>query len=350
MFFKKTIKFLLDPLWPLRKIKYNSYFVDEKTFLKMHFNKVIYKKNKEFFFAIYDLSYNALSYNFISFLILSEIFRKKNNYKYFNLLIIENNLHRSLRHDKFEKSYSKKNLQERFNNFLKQMSETSPNLKKVILLKKIDEAYKVIKGYETFPKKISRTRSVKNGFEKPLHTILKKDGIQSELQVKKKYQKKINQFIRSKKIITFTVRNSPFDKVRNTNYKALHQMYNKLRKNFVFVTIPDTEYPKINKKLKSKLGEMCSKNVSLRLSLYKKAKFNIFSDTGPWLLTAYSKKIPYIAIVNYDGEIYGGKKSDLNGAYDMKEKLYWSNKNQFILKGKDNWKTYSLILNKYINN
>jgi hypothetical protein len=132
------------------------------------------KKKKNYFNAFYDLNFNSKSFNFFSFLILCEIFREKNDYNYFNIFVLENNLPEYLKHKSLISNLGKNIYDLRNFNLLPSLCSLFENCnsysyvtdRQILNLKKIDEIDK-------FPEHYPKTAGVTNGFDTNLHSFFR---------------------------------------------------------------------------------------------------------------------------------------------------------------------------------
>jgi hypothetical protein len=142
--------------------------------------------------------------------------------------------------------------------------------------------------------------------------------------------------ILKKKIITFTIRNSKFDKFRNTNQSDLNYVIDHIDKNeFEIIVLPDSENTDIIdplKKFVTHISLSATMSIAYRLKLYKKAFLNIFSDNGPFDLALYSTDINYIFMRKTIGsEIHNKNNNNLSGLYNEDNQVHWSNERQIVL-------------------
>ena len=358
---KTAIKIIKNPLFLFDKIRFLNKTIDTSFFLKKNFdgNKNI-KKTKTFK-AYYDLNFNSISYNFIPFLLLAENFCYDNKYEGYELVIVPQRLPETLKYHDFVNQYGEDSINFRIYNLFPGICHLAKNCKGLNILPSRNNLEKIINLQDSFPIGYGVDYDgVKSGYDHSLHYYLKKHGIRRELTPTKHSENIINRLtLGKKKIVTFTIRNSKFDKSRNTNLKDFIKFSKELEKEYEIVFIPDTDQPfddKIENFEYSQLGTMASYNPAIRLALYQKSHLNILSDNGPLLLACYSKKIKYISFWNSENSvIYSeeNQKDNYKHTFNEEHQFYWANNRQIIFPGIDNYenlkKAYKRFLEVGIN-
>ena len=127
IFKKGLLWFFLRSLY-----QFKSYF---NYLFFFNFFKLNHKK-KNSFFAVYDLTYNSRSYNFLSFLLRVDQYRKENNYNFFSVIIIDDNKNEIIKDQNFEKSYGKEKLRLRNYYLLPQIISLFENCEEYYFIKK----------------------------------------------------------------------------------------------------------------------------------------------------------------------------------------------------------------------
>ena len=263
-----------------------------------------FKKDKHKLIAIYDLRQNGLSYNFFQFLIGAEMHRSQYGFKKVELYVINKHRKEKYRWSLFYDSFKKKTIEERTFNLLPELSGLFPNFSDIKIIDKREFEFLAIrKAY--FPITLfPRLPSTYN------HLIDLKKLINSKLipeffpNNKNCYLEKIlinwlteNNYC---SFFTYTIRNSKFDKNRNSNVQYLPKLKKWLQTlNIGLIIIPDSENNNLKNNNDSKaykIGSLCSKDVSDRLYIYQKSNLNIFVPNGPSILCTYSKKTPFILL------------------------------------------------------
>jgi hypothetical protein len=342
--FKKLLKHIAKPSLLFFELKKKLKTTDTNNFLKTHFKKKVKKKNQTFK-AIYDLNFNSLSYNFTSFLILSQIYCVKNDFENFEVILVNEDLPEEKRWKLLEDSYGVNILNFRKLNFIPNLVSLSPKCNGFSVINNRSELSYALKIYDSFPAGYGiTTYGVKNGMDLALFKYLKANGVEEELTPPDHSIKIVNHFFNlyKKKIITFTIRNSNFDPSRNSKLKDIEKFIIEFKDTYQFILVPDSDNPYLPEELAfgdNELGFMAAFNPGIRLALYQSAFLNFFSDNGCFTLAAFSKSIKYIAFDNTENSVLKDNLKDLNlnDLFDKGGQYHWANKNQILIHGIDNY-------------
>lgn len=342
MSLKKLIYYLLNPTVLFKRfIIFFSTESSDNFYLTLLGSSSTKKKN---FNAIYDLNYNSRSFNFIPFLILCEIYRKKNAFDYFNIYILENNLPKKLQHQEFVYSLGE-NLNYRNLNLFPALCSLLPNCKSFHYIFERDKFLKENKFKDVFPKNYYEKPAINKGFDQPLHKFLCQNQFENFLRVPENINKTFNQINKQKKLrkITFTIRNSKFDIIRNTNQKQVMNIIKQFESEFEILIIPDVENPELIKELEkfvTNVSMAACYNLAFRLKLYETSFLNIFADSGPFELVVYSKKISYIFLKSIQNSLIFQNNYDISDTYDSNSQFKWATKKQIVISEENNNDSY----------
>ena len=328
---KKIIKSILNPLWVLKKIIYNLNIQEIDFFYNSMMMKK--KKNNKFFYAIYNLNYNSLSYNFIPFLLLCEYYLKDNDYQNYYIIFLKSNLSEDLQFKKLNESYGKEALNYRYFNLLPPLSCLGPNCSSNLFISSNEELDKLLLKNDVFPEKYKQ--GVEYGYDGILHRYICEKGIRQELKAPNHCKDILDILLKntSKKIITITCRNSKFDESRNSNFEEISKFIKQYENDYSIVLIPDSDQPNLPIKMDSDLsniGFAAAYNPGIRLALYQKAFLNFFPDGGPFELAVYSSNINYIFFKNLSNSVVYNEKAPIEFLYDKNSQVRWANKFQYV--------------------
>ena len=326
-------------------------------FLKINFegksNKN--KSNNKSFKAIYDLNYNSTSFNFVSFVILCNIYCRQNNFNFFEIIVIESNIPKKKQWRVLIESYEDGFLFNRRFSLLPGIASLSKFCKGYIYLKDREDLRRLVKNQDIFPKDyLISNLGPKNGYDSILFKYFKTNGFSDELipnirsnNIVEKYLKKIDR----KKIITLTFRDIIFDQSRNTTSDILRFVQYLQSKEYNIIVIPDSDNPYYFEDLKlynNDIGFAAAYDIGIRFALYKKSMLNIFSDNGPFVLAAFSSDVNYIAFHNIDNSVLKDEFNNLNiqDLYNENGQYLWANAKQKLIHGKEDFKK---LLNEFNN-
>lgn len=298
-------------------------------------------EQKECFSAIYDLNYNSRSFNIVPFLILCEIYRKRKSYKNFNVYILENDLPKKLQHKEFVDNLGEDNLSYRNLNLFPSLCSLLPNCKSFHYIFDRKKFFKECTLSNVFPENFYKKPSIEKGFDVPLHKYLCENEPEDFFHVPKNIVKTFDKIHKRslKKLITFTIRNSKFDPIRNSNQLQILNVINTIKNEFEILVIPDTEDPKLIEELERYVRPSsiaASFNLAIRLKLYEETFLNIFPDSGPFELVCYGKKISYIFLKNIKNSLIINDNYDYAFTYDSNNQLKWATKKQIVISEEKN--------------
>ena len=273
--------------------------------IRLIFQKRINTKIKEdtsYVNLIYDLNYNAATFDFGYVLLMVDKYSKQNGIL-FNVIIIK----RKRKDIKNWYPISIKKINQRIKDMLIPLAQSYTKCNKIkvyddisFFKPNIDDCFfpfDLSKNCLYFDYKI---------FYKYLITPEDYFGIKSDPEILKKIPEE-KEFINSKysKIITLTLRNYSFEKERNTNSDFWLDILSHFKEKYYIVIIPDIE--NINDKdFYEQFNDYCvlykySKNLKMKIALYEFSKLNFFPHTGNSVLSQLNKKsssITYLKTYN----------------------------------------------------
>ncbi len=316
-------------------------------------------KDSEHLIIIYDLQSNALSFNFLQFLIDAEIYREKLSLNFSHLYIINKHRSEKTRWDTFYKAYSKSNLEKRANYLLPQLANLFPKIIKVKVLSEANQIKEPIFSIPTFPPTFFKALPISNNHDLVLSYLQSNTSLPEgiiEFNLSKKIEPLLRKWLKNKNasgFVVITIRNSKFDISRNSKIKVIDKFADYLKSlNIEVLPIPDSENPSKNIKheIPSELIKMALENIHARFYLYKRSMLNIFSPNGPSMLCTYSLDIPYILMDLYPDKSEVKQREiwfDPSPFIENCVKPYWSRSNkQFMVKEKETF----LSLKKHFEN
>ncbi len=145
----------------------------------------------------------------------------------------------------------------------------------------------------------NNTKNIQKFYNKYKHIPKLKSPQHYEVLVEKYI--KVNKI--KKKIVTITLRQSSFNKSKNSNIKNWRKFYNYLiKKNYYPIVLYDFEKVAINEDKNDKFNNFIYANIDLRLrlALYEKAYLNLGVSSGPMALLTYSKNSNFIIYKHAD--------------------------------------------------
>ena len=288
-----------------------------------------FKKEKHILTAVYDLRQNSLSYNFFQFLVGTEIHRLKFGFKKIELFIINKHRKKKYRWSSFYDSFKKNTLDERTFNLLPQLSSLFPEICKIRFIDKREfeiiafrNSYFPVTLFPNLPAQyvhLFDLEKLKNSDFMPIFLPNKQDSNLEKMLTEWLLENSYFSFF------TYTIRNSNFDKNRNSNVHYLPKLKKWLHSLKIgLIIIPDSEKNNLknNGNKASKIGTLGAKDVANRLYIYQKSNLNIFVPNGPAILCIYSINTPYIILNLFPKNSI--VKQDTKWFNSEKNKTFWS--------------------------
>jgi hypothetical protein len=302
---KKIKSFILSIKFFLKNFVINAQLNNEYINSKKKNNV---KSNKKYFYILIDLMSFRATWDIIIFLIYS--FTKVKKYKPCIIVIPQN----KIAYDPFppkEKSWLNKISKEiRLDNIIKPSLEIIDNFQpKIIYLDDRNELDSYIKNTKYyFPEyaKVGKIIEWKDN-TKNIHKFYYKNKYIPRLKSPHHYKVFVEKYIKAnkikKKIVTITLRDSTFNKSKNSNIKNWKKFYLYLtKKNYYPIVLYDFETIAIKEDKKNKFNNFLYANIDvrLRLALYEKAYLNLGVSSGPMSLLTYSKNSNFIIYKHAD--------------------------------------------------
>ena len=285
-----------NPTTPCLKVTLDKY-----VYIKKKISKIwIKSKEDDFLYAIYDLDINAITFNVVEFLIDAEYESNKRNKKGFVLVFIPISNNPNLGYDEYDKIYDSTSKYWRFQNIVIPLTFLSEKCKGTYLLPERSDAIEFVKGREIYPDlydgvniRPAPPSAFIHKFDRPNMF----DGLRAPKQGLRYIQTWLKENRITKPIVTITIRDSQFDKARNSNIEAWSQFANYLLStDFHPVVIPDTDTAFIKKPQFNGITvfKECAWNIGLRASLCESAFLNFTCPSGAGAVSVFNPRCSYI--------------------------------------------------------
>lgn len=270
-------------------------------------------------YCMYDLNIYDLTYIMAIRLVEFEMEAKNNNKKGFIVVIVPSSLDPDLGWKEYDSKIDKYSKLWRFQNLVLPITFLSPSCKGVYVLPRRSDAIAFAKKHDVYPEMYDGINLRKTDASELLHRKWDRPGLFEGLKANKQGLRYVKDWINAKgiqsKIITITIRDSPFDPARNSDIKAWSSFARYLLEaGYSPVIIPDTDnafcknlgFEGIN------FFSECAWNIGLRMALYETAYLNLFAPNGPVTLAFVNPRCSYIAmnstpkgaIISMDEEAY----------------------------------------------
>ena len=260
--------------------------------------------NDKILYVFYDFENSPITFDIVAFLINAEIFRRANNYSFLCIVLVPGK-------DKGFRKRSNLNKEEmkseswRIRNILIPCCYLLPSCRNVMVYQNREDVkvFLMKASIHKFPADYNISISTSAHSFWRLVDSYHKNGEIPSIHPTPQAIKYINEWIsnnaQNRKVITITLRTSPYGKDRNSNIGAWCQFADTLKKTDylpIFIRDTDDDFQLVPKELQGfKIFSAISWNVELRTALYEQAYLNMFVNNGPVILCILNKKTRYLS-------------------------------------------------------
>jgi len=337
----------------------------KKTFIKI-LHRVINIDDNQTLYAFYDLECSPATFDFIYFLVLAERARPKLNCNYLQIVFVPGSANGFRNSDldnyQSQSEYDIDYMHWRKNNILIQSCALLESIGGITNCNSRMEAEAIMSLIATniFPKGYAVKYPIQNYY---LNLVVNAKDLVPSLNARKEPKRFINNWIlnhaKNKKVVTITLRETGYQKNRNSNLKEWSDFAQKIdTKDYYPVFIRDTEavFKPTPKELDGfVIFNEISFNMELRASLYQLSYLNMFVNGGPYVLgrnlkNSYSLifKMVTPGVPNSEEQFWknhGVEPGDQYPPYSVFSKLVWEDDRSEIIERefKDMCRTISKI-------
>jgi hypothetical protein len=255
------------------------------------------ESDDDYLTAVYDLNAYPTTFDFVYFLVAAELFANKHGKNSFAVLIVQR---KSVLEDEIYKAViDEHNVQWRFENIILQMISLYPVCIGYSVLPKTSNVSEEIKGRLVYPEFYDGTYTPANFYREVYLSKNKFTGLFAPVQGIKQINlwKDANGI--TSNIVTITLRQSDYDKVRNSNIDEWVKFAQLIKgEGFTPVFVPDTDICfERDQRLDGFIvfRDPCW-NMGLRMALYEEAYLNYFVPNGPSVIAIFNKKVKGICM------------------------------------------------------
>ena len=293
--------------------------IDSILKFKVRVKSILVKKEENYLYAVYDLDINAITFNFVQFLVDAEYETSKRGKEGFIVVFVPPSGNKMLIYEDYDKVVDQENRKWRFTNILIPLISLSKKCSGFYLLPNRKDINKFVERKEVFPDLYDginlRSWDHIDFFRKLSHP-----GLFEGMKASKQALRHIETWKREKKIyqriVTITLRNQLFDPVRNSNTESWGKFARYIIDlGYYPVIVPDTDTSFVIDPFLEGIEcfTECAWNIELRMALYESSFLNFTAPTGPSHLLIYSSNCKYIMMNN------GNTKSILNTSSTLQE-------------------------------
>ena len=276
---------------------------------------------------LYDLRCSSITYDFLDYLFLANIWLKKFGYQKCDCIVYGNiDDFAIMKYRSYDLTFNRKELWERVDKIIKPLAESANFIRSTKFIKDQVSLDNILKeSFIVYPPHYVNIKSkniILEGVPKNYLEILtdNKKNISHLVNFLKPDSKSLREvreklkISKNEKIVTFTVRDYKFEEIRNTNYSFLNEIGKFVKsKGYRFIVIPDykNQSPKINEEI----YKDCLIDIKKRIALYSISDINIGTAGGPtWLARYIPKTNMFITNIHKHGNHIGSFK-DLRKLY-----------------------------------
>jgi hypothetical protein len=259
-------------------------------------------REEDILYVICDLDINPISFEVARFLVDAECEAKERGKNGFVLVFVPRSNDPLLTYEEYDSEVDADSKQWRFQNLVVPVTFLSKMCKGVYLLPQRSEAIEFVKGRDVYPDLYDgvnlRPLDFKQFFDK-LDRPNMFEGLRAPIQGLKYIQTWMSENRIKNPIVTITIRNYAFDKVRNSNAEAWSRFAIYLRsEGYHPVMIPDTDaaFSEIQNFEGVTIFRECAWNMGLRMSLYESSFLNFFVPNGCSYLAVFNPRCSYIVM------------------------------------------------------
>jgi hypothetical protein len=253
-------------------------------------------------YSIIDLKIFPITFDITENLVDSEYEANKLGKKGFIIVFVPQGRQQSYGWDEYDSLFDSESKLWRFHNIVLPITLLAPSCKGIYILPRRSDVTTFIQNKDVHPN-IYDEVNLRIAKTSDLYKKLDRPNLIKGLRASKQGLRYIEAWYKSNKIqskvVSITIRQSLFDKARNSNLKEWKKFIKYLKDEGYFpVVIPDTDsaFKTENPFPESHLFMEGAWNMGLRMALYETSYVNFFSPNGPSRLAVWNPKCSYICM------------------------------------------------------
>ena len=316
------------------------------------FNKV--SNESDLLYAVYDLEVAPITFNILEFLIDVEYETNKRGKRGFVVIFVPKENEPMYGYDEYDSVIDAYSKEWRFNNILLPVVSMYKKCKGTYCLSHRSDVIAFVKNHDVYPELYD---GVNLRYIDLAKTYLKIDrpylfeGIQASLQGIRYVQQWIRENQVQKPMVVITIRNSPFDKVRNSNINEWSRFMQYLIKTgYHPVIVPDTDnaFHKEEVFAGILIFRECAWNIMLRTALYEIAYLNFLSPNGPMGLAWANLKCNYIVMNVLPENSLISREEHVKNNFPVGNNFRWALPNQRLVYKPDTYENIVYEFERFI--
>ena len=276
-------------------------WIDRFLRIRKQISKTWHKtKDENLLYAIYDLDISASTFNILEFMVNAECEANRNDKSGFAIVFVPSSNNPNLSWKEYDSVVDSIGRQWKFQNIVIPLTSLYEKCKGIFILPQRSDVTLFVQGREVYPDLYDginlRAIDVKGFYSK-----LDRPNMFKGLRAPEQGLRYVKEWLLKNQIkdpiVTISIREFDFDKVRNSNIKSWSQFAIYLRSNgYHPVVIPDTAvaFGENHQFEGIKVFKECAWNLGLRLSLHESAFVNFFVDHGCSQMAVFNPQCKYI--------------------------------------------------------
>ena len=338
----------------------NLYFkiiVDNMLRLRKSVKRPLQRKvSDDLLYAIFDIECSPITFNIAEFLVDAEYESRNINKNGFVVVVVvpleKEPLYKNEEYLSVVDSASKS---WRFQNIVLPIISLSSSCKGIHILPRRKDVELYVRNFDIYPD-IYNSKNIRYLDIRKFYRKFDRPNMFEGLRATKQGLRYIDKWIKdnniNKPIVTITIRDYGYDKVRNSNLDAWSRFSTYLDgSGYVPVIIPDLDGDDIDPYFTDGfIYKEAAWNMMLRMALYERVYLNFFVSNGPVSLAIMNPKCSYIAMNLFaEGSVIDTKEAYKEAGIDIGTNYKFSTKNQKLVYDTDSYENILSEFECYVN-
>ena len=326
----------------------NLYFkiiVDNMLRLRMSVTKPLLRKERDdLLYAIFDMECAPITFNIAEFLVDAELESRNINKNGFVVVVVPLEKEPKYENEEYLSVVDSASKSWRFQNIVLPIISLSSSCKGIYILPQRKDVEQYVRNFDIYPD-IYDSKNIRYLDAGKLYRKLDRPNMFEGLRATKQGLRYVDKWIKAnninKPIVTITIRDYGYDKVRNSNLDAWSRFSTYLDgSGYVPVIIPDIDGDDLDQTYFSDgfIYKEAAWNMMLRMALYELVYLNFFVSGGPLSLAIMNPKCSYIAMNLFaEGSVIDTKDAYKKIGYDVGTNYKFSTENQKLVYDTDSY-------------
>ena len=337
----------------------NLYFkivVDNMLRLKMSVKKPLIRKERDdLLYAIFDMECAPITFNITEFLVDAEYESRNINKNGFVVVVVPLEKEPKYENEEYLSVVDSASKSWRFQNIVLPIISLSSSCKGIHILPRRKDVELYVRNFDIYPD-IYNSKNIRYLDVRKLYRKLDRPNMFKGLRATKQGLRYVDKWIKAnninKPIVTITIRDYGFDKVRNSNLDAWSRFSTYLDgSGYCPVIIPDLDGDDVDPYFTDGfIYKEAAWNMMLRMALYERVYLNFFVTGGPLTLAFMNPQTSYIAMNALpEGSEITNKEAYKKIGYDVGTNYKFSTENQKLVYDTDSYDNIVSEFECYVN-